>query len=115
MEIIHLASSLDTWEDIVKDVAKEHVPLEVIKEVEIKTIYNDGQSINIQMLRDEGVSVDDLELIVTTAMVEAKDDLQGIEFVVDVELVKEQVQPLTSNLLRKLDMPYLDDDDDDDQ
>ena len=111
---IRLANNLDSWEDILSEIDKEHIPFDVVKEISLQLLDGHTQSINVGLLRENGLGIEDLELYVSSAMVDAKDELRGLEFVIDVELVQDYIHPITYNLLRTLDVPFVDDDDDDD-
>ena len=93
---------LTKWEHIVNDVNKTDVPLECIKKVIIK--FNGGrqQTINLNSLQKQGLTLEDIEEILNRTFVERNDEIRDVDFVVDVNAVASLVQPETDKLLGKL-------------
>jgi hypothetical protein len=93
---------LDKWEHIIDEVVKTDVPLECIKKIVIKLDGRRQRTINLLKLRQQGLSNDDLESVLTRMLDELGDEIVDIVFVVDVGTVAELVQPETDKLLSNL-------------
>jgi hypothetical protein len=93
---------LDKWEHIIDEVVKTDVPLECIKKIVIKLDGRRQRTINLLKLRQQGLSNDDLESVLTRMLDELGDEIVDIAFVVDIGTVAELVQPETDKLLSNL-------------
>jgi hypothetical protein len=60
------------------------------------------RTINLLKLRQQGLSNDDLESVLTRMLDELGDEIVDIAFVVDIGTVAELVQPETDKLLSNL-------------
>jgi hypothetical protein len=93
---------LDKWEHIIDEAVKTDVPLECIKKIVIKLDGRRQRTINLLKLRQQGLSNDDLESVLTRMLDELGDEIVDIAFVVDIGTVAELVQPETDKLLSNL-------------
>jgi hypothetical protein len=90
------------WEHIIEEVNKTDVPLECIKKMVIKLYGKKQRTINLELLRKQGLDSEQLELLVNKAFTEYNDQIRDVEFVVDVHAVAQLVQPETDRLLNGL-------------
>lgn len=90
------------WEHIIEEVNKTDVPLECIKKMVIKLYGKKQKTINLEMLRRQGLDSEQLELLVNKTFTEYNDQIRDVEFVVDVHAVAQLVQPETDRLLNGL-------------
>lgn len=93
---------LKKWEHILEDVEKQKIPVEFIKKLVIKLNNKRQQTINIKKFLDQGLDPDQIEAAVSKKLAEMDDDIQSVEFVLNVESIAEAVQPETDKLLNKL-------------
>ena len=93
---------LDRWERIVADVNKTDVPLECIKKVVFKLRGKRQRTINIHTLQKQGLSIEEIEALLTRTFTQLDEDIVDVDFVVDIGSVAEMVQPETDKLLGKL-------------
>ena len=93
---------LDRWERIVADVNKTDVPLECIKKVVIKLQGKRQRTINIHTLQKQGLSIEEVEALITRTFTQLDEEIVDVDFVVDISAVAEMVQPETDKLLGKL-------------
>jgi hypothetical protein len=93
---------LDQWEHIIQDVNKTDVPLECIKKVVIKLRGGRQRTINFHTLKRQGLSLEEIEMLVNRTFAELNDEINDVDFVVDISSVAELVQPETDKLLGKL-------------
>ena len=93
---------LTKWEQILADVNKTDVPLECIKKVVIKFDGGRQQTVNLRTLEKQGLSLEDVEVILNRIFTDRHNEIRDVDFVVDITAVAELVQPETDKLLGKL-------------
>lgn len=93
---------LSTWEHIIEEVNKTDVPLECIKKMVIKLRGKKQKTLNLDQFRRQGLDTETIESIVNKAFTELNDEIRDVEFVVDVHVVAQLVQPETDRLLNGL-------------
>jgi hypothetical protein len=95
-------SFIAMWEHIIAEVNKTDVPLECIKKMVIKLYGKKQRTLNLDVLRKQGLDNEQLEAIVNKTFNELNDEIRDVEFVVDVNVVAQMVQPETDRLLNGL-------------
>lgn len=93
---------VEKWEHIISSVHKTSVPLECIKKVIIKLDQRRRKTINFQVLRRQGLSLEEIELLLNRQLEEYGNEVVDLEFIVDVTAVAEIVQPETNKILHGL-------------
>ena len=93
---------LQQWEHIIDEVNKTEIPLECIKKVVIKLNNKKRKTINLSVLRKQGLDWEEIESVLSRNLLDLEPDVRDIEFVVDVTAVAELVQPKTNQLLKNL-------------
>lgn len=93
---------LDQWELIISEVSKTDVPLECIKKIVIKLKGGKQRTINLHTLLKQGLTIEDIEALVTRTFAELDADIADVDFVVDIKSVAALVQPETDKILGKL-------------
>ena len=93
---------LERWEHIIDDVDITDVPLECIKKVVIKLQGKRQRTINLSMLRRQGLDFDEIETVMTRTLTELGDAVRDVDFILDVGAIATIVQPETDKLLKDL-------------
>jgi hypothetical protein len=93
---------LRRWEDILTEVNATEVPLECIKKVLIKLEGGRQRTINLQTLRRQGLSFDEIENVLIRTINDLNDTIRDLEYIIDAAKVAEMLQPKTDELLKKL-------------
>lgn len=93
---------IDKWEHLIKEAPKTEVPLECLKKIIIKLRGKRQRTVNLDMLRKQGLDMVEIEVILTRTLLEFDEQVRDIEFVVDAALVAELIQPETDRLLKNL-------------
>ena len=93
---------LDQWEHIIATVNKTDVPLECIKKAVIKLKGGKQKTLNVHTLKRQGLSLEEIETLMTRTFGELDDQIYDVDFVVDISAVAALVQPETDKLLGKL-------------
>ena len=93
---------LEKWEHIVNEVNKTNVPLECIKKIVVKLHGKKQRTINLQLLKKQGLDGDELETVVSRILDGLGDQVYDLNFVVDAVEVAKLIQPETDKLLTGL-------------
>ncbi len=93
---------IQKWETLLQDVDKNKVPIEFIKKIILKLRGKKQKTINVERLLDQGFDPDDIEDIVSRKLIELDDSVVGIEFILNVQIIADFVQPETDKLLNGL-------------
>lgn len=93
---------LQQWEHIISEVSKTQIPLECMKRVVIKLKNRKRKTINLLSLKKQGLDWEEIESVLSRNLQELEDDIDDIEWTVDVTAVAEIVQPQTNELLKNL-------------
>lgn len=100
---MHLkVDTTEQWEDLISTVVQDQVPIGCVKKVMFKLAGGKQKTINLNTLRKQGLEVEEIETVITRSMLDLKDDIVNMDFVIDVNRVAEYVQPLTDKILEKL-------------
>lgn len=90
------------WEHIVNDVEKTKIPVEFIKKLILKLTNRRQRTINIASLIKQGFDTEEIEEAVTRKLQEFDEEMEGIEFILDIEGIAKAVQPETDKMLKHL-------------
>lgn len=93
---------IEKWEHILEDVEKNKVPVQFIKKLVIKLQGKRQQTINIQKFLSQGLDPEQIEEAVSRKLNELDDQINSVEFILDVQSIADTVQPETDKLLNKL-------------
>ena len=93
---------LERWEHIIDEVDITDVPLECIKKVVIKLAGKRQRTINLGMLRRQGLDFEEIETVMTRTLTELGDAVRDVDFILDVGAIATIVQPETDKLLKDL-------------
>ena len=91
---------LRSWEDIVENVDKEHIPIQCVKKVIFRFAGGRQKTINLRRLKDQGMDTDSVSEILDAFVQTHSETIANMEFVLDVEAVAELLQPETDKLLK---------------
>lgn len=90
------------WEHIIDDVDITDVPLECIKKVVIKLSNRKQRTVNLATLRKQGLIREEIEYVMNRILTDYGDEVDNVDFILDIALVANIVQPETDKLLNKL-------------
>lgn len=90
---------LSRWEKLVDGVEKTDVPVECIKRVVIKLKDGRRRYLNMSTLRKKGLDSYDLEEVLNQKLEEYDNEIENVDFFVDVDQVAELIQPETDKIL----------------
>jgi hypothetical protein len=93
---------LARWEHIIDEVDITDVPLECIKKVIVKLVGKRQRTINLDLLRRQGLSIDEIETVMTRTLTDLGPAVRDVDFILDVGAIATIVQPETDKLLKDL-------------
>lgn len=91
---------LKRWEDIVDQVEKSHIPIDVVRKVVFRNQERRQKTINLVRLRSQGLEDDEIEHVVNRYIQDNEDEIASMEFVLDIERVADILQPETDKILK---------------
>lgn len=91
---------LAKWEHIIKGVDITDMPLECIKKVTVKLEGNRRRTINISLLKRQGLDMEEIETLLNKTLLVLGDQVRDLDWVIDVKAVAELVQPETDKMLK---------------
>jgi hypothetical protein len=93
----------DTWPGILDEIEIRVVPIEYINSVEVT--FTDGKTWSIEIdktsTQDSTEAAEELEGSLDSLFEEYEDVIQGVNFVLDVEKVKEDITARTKTFMKK--------------
>lgn len=93
---------ISRWEHIINDVDIIKIPLDCIKKIVIRLPDRKRKTLNLSVLRKQGLTKDEIEYVMDRILTDYGDTVTTVDFVLDVALVAEMVQPETDKLLSNL-------------
>ena len=93
---------IEKWEHILADVEKNKIPIEFIKKMVLKLDGKKQHTINVERLIFQGLDPEQIEDVISRKLHELEELVVSIDFVLNVKIIAEAVQPETDKLLNKL-------------
>ena len=93
---------LERWEHIIDDVDITDVPLECIKKVVVKLYGKRQRTINLDLLRRQGLDFNEIETVMSRTLSDLGEQVRDVDFILDVAAIATIVQPETDKLLKDL-------------
>ena len=90
---------INEWKHIINNVDKTDIPSELIESVVIKLTNDTTHEIDIKILKKRGIHPEDIEDILNGTLNDLRDEIETVDFFLDIEAVADTVQPETDKLL----------------
>lgn len=90
------------WQDIVRDVDKKEVPIEVLQRIVVKLIDGTDISIDVKKLIAEGNDPLEIEELLNIKFQDLDEYIENVDFFIDIDKVVGAVQPETDKVLKNL-------------
>lgn len=90
------------WKDIVNDVDKRQVPVNILQAIVVRLIDGTTIDIDIKKLLGDGIEESDIEIMLDEKFVELDRYIENVDFFVDVNKVEATIQPETDKVLKGL-------------
>lgn len=94
--------SIQDWERLLEDVEKHKIPVEFLQKLVLRLKNRKQKTINIEKFLNQGLDSETVEIIVGKLLEEYEEDIQSIDFILNIERIAEAVQPETDKLLSGL-------------
>jgi hypothetical protein len=91
-----------SWQDIVNGVDKKEVPINVLQSIQVSLIDGTTININIKDLISDGQDPHEIEAMLDDKFNELDQYIKNVDFFVDIDKVKDTVQPETDKVLKGL-------------
>ena len=91
-----------SWQDIVNGVDKKEVPVNVLERITVQLVDGTTITINIKELIAEGQDPFEIETLLDEKFNELDQYIKNVDFFVDIDKVKDAVQPETDKVLKGL-------------
>lgn len=91
-----------SWQDIVNNVDKREVPISVLEHISVQLIDGTNITINIKDLISAGQNPHEIETMLDEKFNELDVYIKNVDFFVDIDKVKDAVQPETDKVLKGL-------------
>jgi hypothetical protein len=90
------------WQDIVKDVDKKEVPVEVLQRIIVRLVDGTDLSIDVTQLLEDGNDPADIEELLNNKFQDLDEYIENVDFFIDIDKVVGTVQPETDKVLKDL-------------
>lgn len=90
------------WQDIVNDVEKREVPVEILQQIIVSLIDGTKITINIRDLIAQGQKPSEIEDMLNDKFNDLDQYIENVDFFVDIDKVVDKVQPETDKVLKNL-------------
>jgi hypothetical protein len=93
---------IDKFQEVLNSVDQEMVPIDYVKKVVFKLNGGKRRTLNLEVLRKQGLQIEDIETVVNTNMLDFGDSIINLDFVLDISAIAKKIKPLTKRYLDKL-------------
>lgn len=90
------------WQDIVNGVDKREVPIHVLEHISVQLIDGTNITVNVKELINDGQDPHEIEAMLDEKFNELDAYIKNVDFFVDIDKVKDAVQPETDKVLKGL-------------
>ena len=98
----HSDESLAKWECIINDVEKTDFPLECIKKIIIRLTNKRRRTLNFELMKQQGMDIEKIHNLLHATLTAHGEEIQDIDWIIDVRAVAELVQPETDRILKAI-------------
>ena len=96
------ADQTEKWNRVIESIDQDMIPIDCVKKVVFKLKGGKQRTINLTRLRNQGLHIEDIELVVNRNLGEYGKDIVNLNFVIDVSAVAKQIEPLIQKYLENL-------------
>ena len=93
---------VDKFKEVLNSVDQEMVPIAYVKKVVFKLNGGKRRTLNLEVLRKQGLQIEDIETIVNRNMLDFGNDISNLHFILDIHAIAKKIKPLTKRYLAKL-------------
>jgi len=100
MDII--VDDVEKFKEVLNSVDQEMVPISYVKKVVFKLQDGKRKTINLEVLRKQGLHIEDIELVVNRSMQDFGKNILNLHFILDIHAIAKKIKPLTRKYLANL-------------
>jgi len=93
---------VDKFKEVLNSVDQEMVPIDYVKKVVFKLNGGKRRTLNLEVLRKQGLQIEDIETVVNRSMLDFENSIINCDFVLDISAIAQKIKPLTKRYLDKL-------------
>jgi acid phosphatase class B len=93
---------LEQWNHIISSVDKTDFPVECINKIILRLANRRQRTINILKLRSQGLDYDGIEQVLSAHFELYEEDIENVEFILNIGAVAQLIQPETDRLLKDI-------------
>jgi hypothetical protein len=93
---------LEKWNEVIESIDQDMIPIDCVKKVVFKLRGGKQRTINLTKLRNQGLHIEDIEVVVNRQLLEFSKDIVNLDFIIDVAAVAKQIEPFTKKYLENL-------------
>ena len=90
------------WQDIIKDVDKKEVHVDVLKEIIVRLVDGTDLRIDIKQLINDGQDPREIEDLLNAKFQDLEQYIENVDYFIDVDSVVNTIQPETDKVLKDL-------------
>ena len=90
------------WNEVIQSIDQDMIPIDCVKKVVFKLRGGKQRTINLTKLRNQGLHIEDIEVVVNRQLLEFSKDIVNLDFIIDVAAVAKQIEPFTKKYLENL-------------
>jgi hypothetical protein len=91
-----------SWQELVNGVDKREVPIDVLQQISVQLVDGTNITINVRELINEGQDPHEIEALLDEKFNELDAYIKNVDFFVDIDKVKDTIQPETDKVLKGL-------------
>ena len=95
-------NQLEKWNEVIESIDQDMIPIDCVKKVVFKLRGGKQRTINLTKLRNQGLHIEDIEVVVNRQLLEFSKDIVNLDFIIDVAAVAKQIEPFTKKYLENL-------------
>ena len=93
---------IDKFQEVLNSVDQDIVPINYVKKVVFKLNGGKRRTLNLEVLRKQGLQIEDIETVVNRNMLDFGKEIINLDFVLDIGAIAKKIKPLTKRYLEKL-------------
>ena len=95
-------SSKEKWKNILEDVEKKEIPVEVMERLTVNLVDGSTVEINIREMLKSGDDPDRIHAALQRKLDEMDEYIDDIDFHINIDAVVNTIQPVTDKILKNL-------------
>lgn len=90
------------WREILKDVEKEQVPINLLDCISLKLLDGTEVVIEVKKMMDSGIDHEELQRDISTKLSKLDPLIDQVDFYISLESLDKTIKPITADILKDL-------------